>query len=165
MLPNGQVLLNDGSPQMWVYTPVGPIDVAIRPVANGVTYQGSGVFQLTGLQLNGQSAGSAYGDDAESDQNYPIIRLVNAAGTFYARTSNWSTTLLATGSLPETVNFTLPPGMTPGNYALIVSGSGLSGIPLFVNITADEIAGGPPPASSSVTESHLSRLPIPKAMR
>jgi len=165
MLPNGQVLLDDDSRQLWVYTPAGPIDVAIRPVANGVTYQGGGVFQLTGLQLNGQSAGSAYGDDAESDQNYPIVRLVNAAGTFYARTSNWSTSLLATGSLPETVDFTLPAGITPGNYALIVSGSGLSGIPLFVNITADEIAGGSPPGSSSVTESHRPRLPNPKVMR
>ena len=72
---------------------------------------------------------------------------MNATGTFYARTSNWSNTLLATGFLPETVNFTLPAGITPGNYALIVSGSGLSGVPLFVNITADEIAAGPPPAS------------------
>jgi hypothetical protein len=143
MLPNGQVLLNDASRQMWVYTPAGPIDPTVRPVVNDVTYIGGGVFTLTGLRLNGQSAGSSYGDDAESDQNYPVIRLTNASGTFYARTTDWSNTLVGSGAGSETVNFTLPAGINPGNYALIVSGSGLSGIPLFVSITASEIAGLP----------------------
>jgi hypothetical protein len=143
MLPNGQVLLNDASRQMWVFTPAGPIDPTVRPVVNDVTYIGGGVFTLTGYQLNGQSAGSAYGDDAESDQNYPIIRLVNATGTFYARTTDWSNTLVGPAAGIETENFTLPAGINPGNYALIVSGSGLSGIPLFVRITAAQIAGLP----------------------
>jgi hypothetical protein len=160
MLPNGQVLFNDASRQMWVYTPAGPIDPTVRPIVNDVTYQGGGVFTLTGLRLNGQSAGSAYGDDAESDQNYPIVRLVNATGTFYARTTNWSNTLVATGTLPETVNFTLPSGITPGNYALIVSGSGLSGIPLFVNLTANQIAAGPVSEGASAERaSHANAAP------
>src|SRR5436190_1217659 len=57
MLPNGQALLNDASRQMWVYTPAGPIDPTVRPIVNDVTYIGGGVFTLTGLRLNGQSAG------------------------------------------------------------------------------------------------------------
>jgi hypothetical protein len=142
MLPNGQVLFNDASRQFWVNTPSGSSDPLVRPVVNNVTYEGGGVFTLTGKQLNGQSAGSAYGDDVESDQNYPVIRLTNAlVGTFYVRATNWSNTGVGTGSASETVNFTLPQGIPPGIYALVVSGSGVSGIPFFIRITADEIAG------------------------
>jgi hypothetical protein len=141
VLPTGQVLYGDGSRQMWVYTPPSGIDAKVRPVVNAVTYDGMGIFTLTGKQLNGQSSGSSYGDDVESDQNYPIIRLQNASGVFYARTTNWTTNGVATGVTPESVTFTLPAGLLPGNYALIVSGSGVSGIPLFINITAAQIAG------------------------
>jgi hypothetical protein len=149
MLPTGQVLLNDASRQLWIFTPTGPIDPTVRPVVNDVTYNGGGVFTLTGKQLNGQSAGSAYGDDVESDENYPIIRFTSFAGTFYARTTNWSNSLVATGMAPETVNFTLPAGMPAGTYALIVSGAGVSGIPMFITITANEVAGGPAPDEST----------------
>ena len=96
-----------------------------------------------------QGPAMSYGDDAESDENYPIIRLTNATGTFYARTTDWSNTLVGSGTGPETVNFTLPAGINPGNYALIVSGAGLSGIPLFVSITASQIAGLPPSGGPS----------------
>jgi hypothetical protein len=153
MLPNGQVLLNDESTQLWVFTPPAGIDPTVRPVVNAVTYNGGGVFTLTGKQLNGQSAGSAYGDDVESDENYPIVRFTGFAGTFYARTTNWSTNLVATGMTLETVNFTLPAGMPAGTYALIVSGAGVSGIPMFITITANELAGGPPPGESSMSAS------------
>jgi len=141
VLPTGQVLYANGDRELWIYTPPAGIDPIVRPVVNKVAYTGLGVFTLTGRQLNGQSSGSSYGDDVESDQNYPIVRLQNASGVFYARTSNWSTNGVATGAVPETVDFTLPSGMPPGNYALIVSGSGVSGIPLFVNITAAQAGG------------------------
>jgi hypothetical protein len=139
MLPTGQVLFSDNSSQLWVYTPDGAPLPAARPVINGVVYSGGGTFTLTGQQLTGQSAGSAYGDDVESDENYPIVRLTNADGVFYARATNWSTVDVAAG--PGTVDFTLHGGMMPGNYSLVVSGAGISSFPVFINITADEIAG------------------------
>jgi hypothetical protein len=143
VLPTGQVLFNDSSQQLYVYTPTGAPNPALRPSVTSVTYSGSGVFLLGGKQLNGQSAGSDYGDDVESDENYPIVRLRNAAGTvFYARTTNWTSTGVATGSTPETVNFTLPATLVaPGNYSLTVIGAGIAGFPVFVHITAAEIAG------------------------
>jgi Kelch motif len=141
VLPTGQVLFSDDSRQFYVYTPGGPVDPLVRPVVDSVVYNGSGVFTLTGRQLNGLNAGSAYGDDVESDENYPIVRLINATGTFYARTTNWSSTGVATGASPESVNFTLGAGMTPGNYSLVVSGAGVTGMPMFVTITADQVAG------------------------
>jgi len=55
----------------------------LRPVINSVAYNGGGLFTLTGTQLNGQSAGAAYGDDDQMDSNYPIIRMTNAGATFF----------------------------------------------------------------------------------
>ena len=142
ILPTGQMLFSDSSQQVWAYTPDGAPNPALRPVINSVTYNGGGVFTLTGQQLNGQSAGAAYGDDSQMDSNYPIIRMTNATGNvYYARTTNWSSTNVDGGTTPETVNFTLNPAITPGNYVLIVSGAGISSFPVFINITAAEVAG------------------------
>jgi hypothetical protein len=137
VLPTGQVLFSDSSTQLWVYTPDGASLPAARPVINGVNYRGGGVFTLTGRQINGQSAGSSYGDDVASDQNYPIIRLVNAAGgVYYCRTSNWSSTAVGGGDTLQTVDFTLKPGTPAGNYSLILSGAGNASFPLFISISA-----------------------------
>jgi hypothetical protein len=140
ILPTGQMLFSDASNQVWAYTPDGAPNPALRPVINGVTYNGGGNFTLTGKQLNGQSAGAAYGDDDQMDSNYPIIRMVNSTGNvFYARTTNWSSVGVDGGSTLQTVNFTLNPGLPAGNYSVIVSGAGISSFPLFVNITQDEV--------------------------
>ena len=37
----------------------------MKPVINGVVYNGGGVFTLTGRRITGQNAGASYGDDAE----------------------------------------------------------------------------------------------------
>jgi hypothetical protein len=141
VLPTGQVLFSNGSSQMWAYTPDGGPDPAKLPVINSVAYNGGGLFTLTGLHLNGQSAGAAYGDDAQMNSNYPIIRMIDATGNvFYARSSNWSS-IVEGGTTPEAVNFTLNPGVTRGDYTLIVSGAGLSSLPATIHITGDEIAG------------------------
>jgi hypothetical protein len=140
ILPTGQLLFSDSSAQLWAYTPDGAPNPALRPVINGVSYNGGGNFTLTGKQLNGRSAGAAYGDDDEMDENYPIIRMTNSAGNvFYARSTNWSLVGVEGGPAPETVNFTLHPSVTPGNYTVIVSGAGISSFPLFINITAAEV--------------------------
>jgi hypothetical protein len=142
MLPTGQVLFSDSSTQLWVYTPDGAAPAAMRSVINSVVYNGAGVFTLTGKQLNGQNAGSAYGDDVQTDENYPIVRFTNSTGSvFYATTSNWSSVGVATGATLLTTNFKLNPAMPAGVYALIVSGAGISSAPLFVNITQAEVDG------------------------
>jgi Galactose oxidase, central domain len=142
VLPTGQVLFSNSGSQLWIYTPDGAPNPSLRPVVNDVTYNGGGIFTLTGKQLNGQSGGSAYGDDVESDENYPIVRLVNSTGNvYYCRATNWSSTAVAGGSTPQTVDFTLNPAVTTGNYFLIVSGAGISSFPLAVNITQEEVNG------------------------
>ena len=76
-LPTGQVLFADSSEQLWVYTGDGVPNPALRPVVNNVAYSGGAIFTLTGKRLNGQSAAASYGDDAESDENYPVVRLTS----------------------------------------------------------------------------------------
>jgi hypothetical protein len=142
VLPTGEVLFADGSAQLWIYTPDGAPAPSWLPVVENVKYRGAGVFTLRGKRLNGTSAGSAYGDDAESDENYPIVRLEDGSRhVFYARTTNWSSTAIGTGVSSETVDFTLKAGMKPGTYMMVVSGAGISSKPECVRITAEEIKG------------------------
>jgi hypothetical protein len=150
VLPTGQVLFSDGGAQLYVYTPDGSAQLLSRPFVTNVTVN-HGVYTLTGVQLNGQSAGSTYGDDAESDENYPIVSLKNpiTGQVFYARTFNWSNTGVQTGLFnPETVNFTLPAGMPNGIYLLTDSGAGIQSLPFPVFIgfgghfNSEAVAGG-----------------------
>ncbi len=141
MLPTGQLLFADGSSQLWVYTSDGTAPSSLQPVTTGVSYS-AGVFTLTGLRLSGQSAGAAYGDDVEMDENYPIVRLENSTGgVYYCRTTNWSSTEVGPGSTPQTVNFTLNAAVTPGNYSLIVSAAGISSAPTPILITQTDVNG------------------------
>lgn len=143
LLPTGQVMFSDGTAQLWVYTPDGGPAPSVRPVINKVTYNGTGLFTLTGQKLNGQSAGAAYGDDDEMDSNYPLVKMTNLAtgSVYYAKTTNWSSVAVDGGSTPETVNFTLNPAITAGNYSVTVTGAGISSFPVALNVTAAEVAG------------------------
>ena len=142
VLPTGQLLFSDSSSQLWVLSSSGPPNRTLRPHVTSINYWGGGHFRLRGTQLDGQSAGAAYGDDDQMDSNYPIIRMVNSSGNvFYARTSNWSKVAVGDGAGNEHVDFDLNPGVTPGTYSLIVSGAGISSFPVSINITAAEIQG------------------------
>lgn len=120
-------MFSDSGSQPWIYTPSGSAKAELRPAISDVAYEGRGLFKLTGTQLNGQSAGAAYGDDDQMDANFPLVRFTATDGSgkvFYARTTNWSS--LAVGGGPgasETVNFTLNPAMTKaGEYGMEVIG-------------------------------------------
>lgn len=135
MLPNGQVLFSSSGSQLWVYTPDGTPDSQLRPVINNITYDSAaGLFHLTGRRLTGSSAGGSYGDDVESDQNYPIIRLQSKTGVYYARTSNWSTTNVATDTALLTTDFCLKPGTPAGNYSIIMSAAGIQSYPIAFTV-------------------------------
>jgi hypothetical protein len=151
MLPTGQVLFSDGSYQLWVYTPAGTANPIYQPVPTNVVYNGGGVFTLTGTQLTGQTAGAAYGDDYEMDENYPIVSLSANGEVYYCRTTNWSSVGVAGGSTPQTVNFTLNPAITAGSYSLVVSAAGISSAPVSFIVTQTEVSGLGGPTSIAVT--------------
>jgi hypothetical protein len=144
-LPTGQVMFSDSSSQAWIYTPAGSAKAEVRPAIADVDYEGKGVFKLTGTQLNGQSAGAAYGDDDQMDSNYPLVRFTSTDGSgkvFYGKTTNWSSVAVAGGpNAKETVNFTLNAQMTkPGNYSMEVIGAGIASPPISIKITQAEIS-------------------------
>jgi Ca2+-binding RTX toxin-like protein len=125
-LPNGQVLLTTATQQLYVYTPDGGPSAAWKPAVGNITANGDGSFTLTGTQLNGLSEGASYGDDAEMSSNYPIVRFQDQNGAIsYARTTNW-TTGVATGSTPETVDFTPPSSLPAGAYLVSVAANGIA---------------------------------------
>jgi Kelch motif len=141
ILPTGQLLFSDSSSQLWVYTSEDAPNPFLRPFITNVNSLGGGKFRLTGLQLDGQSSGAAYGDDDQMDSNYPIIRMVDSHGNvLYARTSNWSKIAVGQDGI-ETVDFTPNPEVTPGNYWLIVSGAGISSFPFPIEIKRGEVRG------------------------
>jgi hypothetical protein len=86
-----------------------------------------GSYTLTGTKLNGNSYGAVYGDDAEMSSKYPIVYLKNAAGkVYFARSFDFSTLGLRTGTTPISTRFVLPPGLPGGSYSLFVSAVGIS---------------------------------------
>ena len=132
VLPTGQVLYTNEYQQLYVYTPDGTPQAAWKPTITSVVANGNH-FTLAGTQLTGLSAGASYNGDggAEMDTNYPIVELKNAAGNVYfARTSNWSSTGVATGSTPETTDFSLPAGLPLGTYQLTVIANGIASSPV-----------------------------------
>ncbi len=143
-LPNGMVLYSSYDKIVRVYQPDGVPMAAARPTITGVSGNADGSYHLTGTLLNGISEGAAYGDDAQMDSNYPLVRLSNAAGNvYYARTFNWSSTSVRTGDKPATTEFTLPKALPPaGTYSLVVVVNGISSeavtltLPLALQITA-----------------------------
>lgn len=120
-LPDGTVLYSTYGNQLYIYQPdPGPL-AAHKPTITSITANIEEIsYHLVGTKLNGVSAGSAFGDERQNGTSYPIVRLSNAGGTYYARTYNWSSTGVKTGSTPVSTEFTVPGKVPPGTYSLVV---------------------------------------------
>jgi hypothetical protein len=135
-LPNGQVLFNDGSSQLEVYTAGGTPNTFWAP---RITYLNSthlapgGSYRVTGRQLAGLDQGAAYGDDVQDNTNFPLVRITNLATgkVTYARTSDWTSVSVAPGTISST-RFTLPPGTPAGRSSLVVVANGIASPPSVV---------------------------------
>jgi autotransporter-associated beta strand protein len=124
-LPDGTVLFSESSRQLYLYQPDGSPLAAGKPVISSISLNNDGSYHLVGSLLNGISEGAAYGDDAQMNSNYPLVRLTNSSGSvFYARTYNWSSTSTMTGNRPLSTEFTLPSNVAPGTFSLVVSANG-----------------------------------------
>jgi hypothetical protein len=133
-LPDGTVLLSRGFIDLYVYKPSGPPLAAGKPSITSITQNGDGSYHLVGTLLNGISAGAVYGDDAQMDTNRPLVRLSDSNGNVsYARTYNWSSTGVFTGSTPVTTEFAKP---SDGTYSLVVVANGIASDPTNVTVTA-----------------------------
>jgi hypothetical protein len=129
-LPDGTVLYSLFSSQLYAYQPAGAPLAAGKPTITSITANVDGSYHLLGTKLNGLSEGAGYGDDAQMNTNYPLVRLSDAAGSvYYARTYNWSSTGVQTGAAPVTTEFRLPANLFPGTYSLVVVAYGFSSDP------------------------------------
>ena len=135
-LPDGTILYStQGSSQYYIYTPgSGPL-VSGKPVINTIAQTGCSSFSITGTKFNGISQGATYGDDWQMNTNYPVIRLTNGSNVYYCRTFNWNTTGVQRGSLPDTVQFTLPAGLPVATYSLVVTANGIASDPVLFTPT------------------------------
>ncbi len=141
-LPDGNVLYSHFGTDVYVYSPVGAPIAAGKPVIQSITQTGDRTFHLTGTGLNGISQGASYGDDAQMDSNYPLVRFTDGAGNvYYGRTFDWSSTAVRTGAQVLTTEFKLPPALPAGQYNPVVVANGIASDPSPQPITA------PPPAA------------------
>lgn len=139
-LPDGTVLYAHQATDLYVYNPFtnspGSPLAAGKPGISLVSGNGGKLYHLRGTKLNGISQGAAYGDDAQMDTNYPIVRLTATNGDVtYARTFNWSSTGVQTGSKPVTTDFALTNALTPGKYSLVAVANGISSDPVTFDPT------------------------------
>ena len=137
-LPNGQVLFNDGSSQMEVYTAGGRPKAWWRPSITSLsskTLAPGGTYSLSGKQLAGLDQGAAYGDDVQDNTNFPLVRITNCATgvVTYARTSDWTSVSVAPGTSSST-GFSLPPSTPAGKSTLVVVANGIASPPSTVMI-------------------------------
>jgi hypothetical protein len=132
-LPDGTVLLTGFEPQVpYIYQPDTPPLATGKPTINEVLVGLRNYHsQLTGTLLNGISEGATFGDDAQMNSNYPLVRMTNLVTglVYYARTYNWSSTGVMTGTNLESTDFTLPAALPYGNYSLVVVANGISSDP------------------------------------
>jgi hypothetical protein len=137
-LPNGQVLFNDGSSQMEVYTAGGTPQASWAPSITSLsssTLAPGRTYTLSGKQLAGLDPGATYGDDVQDNTNFPLVRITNSATgvVTYARTSNWTSVSVAPGARSSTA-FTLPSSTPAGKSTLVVVANGIASSPLTVTI-------------------------------
>lgn len=138
VLPTGQILFTDFSNDIEVYTPAGgPLPnwrsvVVYNPqvLAPGRTYA------LAGIRLAGMSQGAAYGDDAQANTNFPLVRITNlrTGHVFYSRTHDFSSVAVASDDISWT-RFDVPAGQEPGLSQLQVVASGIASNPVTVLVT------------------------------
>jgi hypothetical protein len=137
-LPNGQVLFNDGSHQMQVYTAGGTPNPAWAPQIFGLSSGSLAPGQtasLSGIQLAGLDPGAAYGDDVQDATNFPVVRITNSKTgvVTYARTHDWSSVSIAPGA-PSSTKFTIPATTPAGPSTLVVIANGIASSPVSVMI-------------------------------
>jgi hypothetical protein len=113
-LPDGTILCSTYTDTLYIYQPDGTPLPAGKPVIQGVSWNGAAGLHLTGIQLNGISSGSAFGDENPTSSAYPLARFLDGSGNelFYGRTYNWSTAGIRTGSQIVTTEVDL--GFQPG---------------------------------------------------
>jgi hypothetical protein len=137
-LPNGQVLFNDGTSRLQVYTAGGSADPSWAPSISSISSTNLKPGQtaiLSGSQLSGLDQGASYGDDAQDATNFPVVQITNSSSgaVTYARTGQWSSVSVAPGASSST-RFTVRKATPAGPSTLTVIANGIASAPVPVTI-------------------------------
>jgi hypothetical protein len=134
VLPSGEVLLAGDA----VYIPKGSVNSAWAPTITSVpsTLTPGSTYQISGTQFNGLSQANSFGDEFQTNTNYPLVRITNTASgqVYYARTHDHSTMGVATGSTTVSTNFDVPANAPTGASTLVVVANGIPSAPANVTI-------------------------------
>ena len=131
-LPDGSILLSTLTANLFIYQPDGTQIAAGKPGITGVSLNGDGSLHISGTLFGGISEGSTYGDDAQINTDYPLVRFTDSSGNVrYGRTYGWTSTSKMTGSEVSTTECTLPAGGSLNDtIQVVVNGIASDPVPL-----------------------------------
>ncbi len=137
MLPTGQILEDDGSSDMEVYTQNKLVMPSYAPQITSVptSLTHGNTYKIVGRRFNGISQANMYGDDDQQATNYPLVRITNTASghVFYARTHNHSFMGVGSNKSVSTM-FDVPSTIETGASTLVVVTNGVASMPMTVTI-------------------------------
>jgi hypothetical protein len=119
-----------------VYKSTGTFQSAWRPTITQFSYSNNvnpgGKYQIWGMQFNGLSQANAFGDEFQVSTNFPLVRIANNAtgDVSYARTYNFSTMAVATGTEIVSTWFDVPTNIETGPSRLVVVANGIPSLPI-----------------------------------
>ncbi len=128
-LPDGRILFTDGSSDVEIYTPSPfSFNAAWRPTVSSApssVKQGHS-YIVKGVRFNGLSQCAAYGDDAQSATNYPLVRVINNSThkVYYLKTHGHSFMGVNSAVTVATI-FDVPTSLPTGSYSFYVVANGL----------------------------------------
>jgi hypothetical protein len=131
VLPNGgHVLFTDGSSDVEVYIPKGSAKSSWAPTITScppATITRGTSYTFKGTQLNGLSQGAAYGDDAQSATNFPLVRftMTSTGNIYYGRTHAFGSMGVQTGSTVVSAQVVPSTGMATGAATMVVVTNGI----------------------------------------
>ena len=141
LLPNGDVMVtaNDDSSFYAYHSEAAVPQESFRPVIQTcpATIVLGTTIEVSGLQFNGLSQATGYGDDSQTATNYPLVRIVNRKSNRvrYCRTFNHTrldaggnvipSMGVATGATVVTTHVEIPTNLEPGESDLFVVANGI----------------------------------------
>jgi len=139
VLPTGQVLWGSDVGDVEIYTPKGKAKKAWAPTITSAPVsvsRGSANNLVQGTLFNGLTMGGAYGDDAQTATNYPLVRIINGATghVCYARTHNHSAMGISTVGVPTSTQFDVPISCETGASQLVVVTNGIPSAPVAITV-------------------------------
>jgi len=134
-LPSGHIFFTDGSSDVEIFFPTGGPLASWAPSITSfpATVKLGTTYTISGTQFNGLSQGAAYGDDAQSATNYPLVQITfpGTGQVEYAPTANLNPGKVATGSAIVKAQFTFS-GPATGAAQLRVIANGIASAPVNI---------------------------------